>query len=106
MDNSELAALMLEWEETKDLMDEIEARIRDAVLELGKTQTVGNVRASYSGGRKTYDYETAGLAAPAEIITVHTATKYITDWKAVCEDAQIEAPVLRQSDPSVTIKLI
>lgn len=104
MDSSELAMKMLEWEKLRKQLDVIEAEIRGAVLELGKTQTVGNVRASYSGGRSTYDYQSVGREAPLNMIIKHTKT--VTDWKAVC-DALGEKPVLvSKSEPGVTIKLV
>lgn len=71
MDNSQLAALMLEWEATQRKADEMATQIKAAVLTLGRTQTVGNVRATFSAGRRTFDYraavdnaEAAGQLAP------------------------------------------
>lgn len=46
MDASELAAKMLQWEEVKRSLDALTEEIQAAVLAIGKTQTVGNVRAS------------------------------------------------------------
>lgn len=104
MDLSELAAKMLEWEKTKKALELIEEEIAAAVMQIGKTQTVGNVRATYSGGTRTFDYETAGKDAPAEIIAQHTQTKIITDWKSVCKSANIESIPFTISDPSVKVK--
>ena len=53
MDASELAAKMLQWEEVKRSLDALTEEIQAAVLAIGKTQTVGNVRASFAAGRKT-----------------------------------------------------
>ena len=55
MNASELAIAMLNWEQKKNELDALELVIKAAVLEMGNTQTVGNVRATYSGGRKSYD---------------------------------------------------
>ena len=52
MDNSQLAILMLRWEAIKKDLIEVENRIKTQVLALAKTQVAGNVRASYSAGRK------------------------------------------------------
>lgn len=91
MNNSELAALMLEWEITQRSADEIAAQIKSAVLSIGKTQTVGNVRATYTAGRRTFDYQGAidqagqagmllpGSLAPWEILDI--------DYFAVVESA-------------------
>lgn len=86
----------------------LEAEIKTCVMEIGKTQTVGNVRASYSGGRKTYDYQTPALDAPVELISYHTKTETVvtTDWKAICNEAGIEPMVLSQTAPSVTVKMV
>ena len=65
MDNSQLATLMLDWEITQRKADELAAQIKAAVLTLGKTQVVGNVRASFSAGRRTFDYRAAVLNAEA-----------------------------------------
>ena len=56
MDGSDLALLMLDWESTQRAADELKARIEAEVLTIGKTQTVGNVRATYSAGRRSFDY--------------------------------------------------
>ncbi|MBD3260672.1 MAG: hypothetical protein GF334_03180 [Candidatus Altiarchaeales archaeon] len=106
VDIVELTQEMLEWRELKTQLDDLEARIKMKVLRLQKTQTVADVRASYSGGRKTYDYEGAGQAASPEIITAHTKTVTTVDWRKVCRDAGIEAPVASKSDPGVTLKWV
>lgn len=106
MNATELAQAMLKWQELMDQVKLLEADIKTAVLEIGKTQTVGNVRASYSGGRRTFDYQTPGLAAPVTLIADHTRTETITDWKSVCEVAGIEPVVIDQSPPSVIIKMV
>ena len=59
MDNSQLAALMLEWEAAQRRADGLAEQIKTAVLEIGKTQVVGNVRATFSAGRRTFDYRAA-----------------------------------------------
>ena len=63
MNASQLAGLMLEWEAAQRKADELRLDIEDLVLALGKTQTVGNVRATVSAGRRTFDYEAAVNAA-------------------------------------------
>ena len=106
MDMSELAALMLEWENTKKRLAELEAEIIPSVLAIGKTQTVGNVRASYRQGSKSYDYETPGKNAHDDVIAAHTETKITTNWKAVCEAANMTPMIASQSAPSVSVKLV
>lgn len=137
MDNSQLAALMLEWEATQRKADELAEQIKAAVLAIGKTQVVGNVRATFSAGRRTFDYEAAignaietgaiGLddIAPWEMLDIDyfavvesavaggllsgeyldTYTRIKTDYAAAAKALKIEAPVLTQSEPFVTLKL-
>lgn len=108
-DRSALARLMLRWERQTRLLDEIETAIKDTVLQLEETITTGNVRATYSAGRKRYDYETPAQQAPDDVIAAHTVTVTKTDWRTIAlqelglpkEDLQFT-----QSSPSVTIKLL
>ena len=108
MNASELAQALLLWEKLMNQAKLVEMDIQKAVLVLGKTQTVGNVRASYSGGRKTYDYQTPALDAPVELIADYTKTETVvtTDWKMICELAGKEPLVVSQTAPSVTVKMV
>lgn len=112
MNVSELASKMLQWEAQKRALDALADEIIAAVLELGKTQVVGKVRATYSQGRKTYDYKLAAMekSAPAEVIAAHTtiipATESV-DWRGVCTAIELAVDEIpyNQSSPSVTLKL-
>ena len=108
MDKNELAQKMLEWGQRNAELAQLTAEIESAVLELGKTQNVGNVRASYSGGRKSYRYNEAGQTAPPATIEQYTkvVTTQSVDWKAVCADAGITDIPFTQSEPSVTVKVL
>ena len=132
MDSSMLAARMLEWEQMKKQLDMLEAEIKAAVLEIGKTQTVGNVRVTFTNGRRSFDYETPGKTAPGEVVEKFTTVSLVTDWQAACEHADvsediiaqhtdkvlstswaevckaagIEPVVVSQSEPSATVKLL
>lgn len=122
MNMSDLASAMLEWERRQREADTLKAEIEAAVLGLGKTQTVGNVRATYSAGRKSYDYFAAFDAAynAAHAMTAgwertdllarynalrdkHSTIKW--DYCSICKEAEIEAE-FTQSEPSVTVKLL
>jgi len=109
MDMSYLAELMLKWEKAKQYADELEVAIRDAVLDLGKTQTVGNVRATYSAGRKAYDYEGAARGhrfVTAGQVELFSKTSVTVDWRGICGHVGIEDIPYTQSEPSVTVKLL
>lgn len=106
MDKSKVAAMMLEWENKKKELDILETLIEDQVLSYGETFVVGAVRATYNNGRKTYDYEKAGLSADPAIVL--ECSKTVVDWKLVCDEAKISIeniPVKSQTGISVSIKL-
>lgn len=128
MDSSELAKKMLEWEEKKRYLDALGAEIEAEVLKIGKTQIVGKVRVTYSGGRATYDYETPAREASIEVIEKHSLEYTVTDWdlvkqevpevvakfttteidvawNLVCKDASIEPLVISRTPATATIKL-
>ncbi len=111
VDLSFLAAQMLQWERLRYQLDELEAEIKTAVLKLGRTQTVGNVRATYSNGRKTYDYRSAaetaldsGLPAATVAFAAHEKTTY--DYLAICKELDLTDLPFTQGQPSVSIKTL
>lgn len=116
MNLSELATALLQWEQKRRELDALEADIKVAVLALGKTQTVGNVRATYSAGRRTFDYETPIRVCMTEhpesatyvqgLIEKNTRIETITDWSRVCGDMKIDPLVENKSAPSVSLKLL
>lgn len=110
MNASELATKMLLWEQRRTELDTLEAEIKEAVLALGKTQTVGNVRASYSKGRTSYDYRTpveegvdSGEIHPDALAYYQTVK---TDWRTACKAYALEPVIAKQSSPSVSVKLL
>ena len=91
MDPSTLAVKMLEWETTQRAADALRAEIEAAVLEVGKTQTVGNVRATYSAGRRTFDYRAtidaageSGMLAPGSLAPWESVD---VDYRSVVDGA-------------------
>lgn len=112
MNASELARLMLYWEDQKKGLTRTEERIKEAVLELGETVDTGNVRASYSKGRRKFDYLQAVAEQPklaeadvTKFTTVIPQTEKV-DWKAVCKHFGIKDIPFTQSEPGVTVKLL
>lgn len=91
MNATELATRMLEWETTQRAADALRAEIEAAVLEVGKTQTVGNVRATYSAGRRTFDYraavEDAKVAGRLSLGSLWPFEKMTINYQAVVEQA-------------------
>lgn len=112
MDATELAMKMLEWgklqREASTLAEEIEA----AVLEIGKTQTVGSVRASYSKGRKKYDYQEAAdghkfvSEATVSLFTTVIPQTESVDWRGICKHAGIEDIPFTRPEPKATLKML
>jgi len=107
IDASALATKMLEWEKLKYQLDYLEDLIKQEVKALGKTITVGNVRATYSQGRKVYDYQGAAIraSAPESIVNEWKKTTVTVDWRGVCGEMGIDEIPFVQSDPSVSLKL-
>lgn len=107
-----LASMMLAWERTQLQADQLRIKIERTVLRIGKTQTVGNVRATYSGGRKTCDYHEAAERHPTisyaaiELFTVTPEPQ--TDWREVCDHIGVDKADIpfTQTEPSVTMKLL
>jgi len=113
MDASELAAKLLQYEAEYKALEALKEEIIEAVLDVGETQKAGNVTASYSGGRKTFDYQTAAVESPKvtpDIIQefTKTVTTVEVDYLKVCDaaglDKETEIP-FTQSQPSVTLKV-
>jgi hypothetical protein len=85
-------------------MQEIGGIIQQEVKSQQETIVVGNVRATYNNGRKTYDWQ--GYAYQNQLKPMPGHFKINIDWKKVCDDAELtDAPVLSQSEPSVTLKV-
>jgi hypothetical protein len=108
MNASELAKLMLDWEIVQKEQLARETIIKETVLQIGQTQTVGNVRTTYSQGRKTYCYEAAAQARKPEIgmDILEPCSKLVIDWKMVCEKAEVADIPFDQGEPSMTVKLL
>jgi len=109
MDATELAKTMLEWQEAQAKADLLKMDIEAAVLELGKTQTVGNVRASYSAGRKSYDYEAAWETyGDKSGVPIEDFAKVTYDYRSACKAAMIEGDDIpfTQGAPSVSLKIV
>ena len=105
---SELAHAMLEWEQKREELDELESKIKATVMRMEKTQTVGRVKAQYTKGRGKYDYAGAGEQVEKGIVDKYTeivpeTTK--TDWRAVCKEAGVEVPYT-PGTPSVSLKVV
>lgn len=106
-DPSKLAQMILDWESAIRKTADLEAQIQEAVLERGSSLVVGNVRATYYRGRKTYDYEFAAEDADPAVVKKHTKTETTTkiDWRSICKEEEIEDIPYVQAAPSVSLKI-
>jgi hypothetical protein len=128
MNATELAQKMLEWEKGKRALDTLSAEIEAEVLTIGKTQVVGGCRATYSGGRSTYDYQVPCQDVPGDALAKFSTSRDVTDWvrvaaevpdivakftvttfdfdyRAICKEEGLKPLVLSTTAPSVTVKL-
>ena len=112
MDSTQLAVAMLEYGKLMNQAKALEKDIKTAVLEIGKTQTVGNVRATFSKPRKTYQsWEDAVLDnqpdgfVQDDYIVFHDPT---INWQKAGEDYKIERNswIDEGKKPSVSVKLV
>ena len=107
MDKDKLAQKMLEYAEAKKKADELEAEIKAAVMELGKTQTVGIVKATYRKGRKFYDYRKGAQQGNADHVDIekHTRITKKIDWRGLCADIGVADIPFTIGKPSVSVKI-
>ena len=112
---SELAKALLMWEEMSRELDLLEEIIEGAVLSLKETQTIGNIRATYSKGRNKYDYESVAVKmfTPEELAdyTTHVDEQVIPahdviDYMKACKDSKIDPELVEQGTPSVKVKML
>ena len=104
-----LTEMMEKYAQLRQEADVLEKAIQAEVQKLKTTIVHGNVRASYSAGRGSYNYQAIALEAqvPEELLTVHT--HLVTDWRAACMAIVLPGEVYRKhytpGTPTVTIKL-
>jgi len=113
MNASELATLMLDWEQKRQVLTALESTIEMAVKDLGKSFVVGNIHAIYYKGRVSTDWEAAAKDAIKDDGTMsrlrHEFSRILVDWKAVYMDhPPADFPIEKYqsvSEPSVVVKI-
>ena len=113
MDAKELAQKMLEWQVNAERQQVLEKEISEAVLEIGKTQTVGNCRATFSKPRKSYQsWEDVVIAFANDIDKIKEKFTVVPepfiDWQAAGKYMNVERNswIPEGAKPSVRVKLI
>jgi hypothetical protein len=110
MNAKELAEKMLAYGDAQEVANALKTEIETAVLDLEKTQTVGNVKATFRNGRKSYDYKAGAEDHPMvsdatlSLFTTQPAPKI--DWHKICKHAGIEDVPCTVGKPSVTVALV
>lgn len=99
MKTHELIQMMLDWQRVSAQALELEHKIKQEVLKLGKSVGAGDVQATYYNQSEEKDYATAAFMKAAvdddpdrynAIVEEHTTYKPSVSWKKVCEDLGVE----------------
>ena len=116
MINATLADKLVTWAMLRAEASALEADIKQEVLALEQTVAHGRARATFNSGRKTYDYFTIADRLGATDDEKHRHSKWVTDWKKVCDDigwpaagdhnGDVRERYHKQARPSVTLKLL
>lgn len=109
-----LTEKMTRWAELKAEISALEAEISAEVQAIGKTIDAGPVRASYTAGRRSYDYQAiaAHINVPEALVEKHTTTRtdVRTDWRALVLEVKPAEEIVEQfctaGTPSVTLKIL
>ena len=108
-DEDALAFALLKWGTFRRELDELEARVKATVLRLEKTQAVGSVRASFSKGRRSYDYPAGCKEATPEEIEAYSTKTVKIDWRGLYLNevrGDVENLPFTQGKPSVSIRML
>ena len=116
VDRSALAGLMLQWEAEQNKADQTAQKIQNAVMELSETVTVGNVKAKYSKGRNSYNYETPCKLDPryaeevdnftTEIAERIIPADFLIDYGALAKMLGVDPLITKPGVPSVKVQII
>jgi hypothetical protein len=104
----ELTKLFVDYAEATKKADELKAQIETAVLEIGESQKIAGVSATYyKPGFEMPDYATAAKNAnPApEIVAKYSTTTTTTKWAEVCKELGIEAQPGAEKPARVTVRV-
>ena len=107
MNNLEFAKAMVRYEELHQEMKALEEQITAHVMNIGQTQSVGNVQAKYTNGRTEYDYTSITSFYPLDdlrdLINEHSTMVEKIDWRAICKAKDFLPTVSKEPVPSVKI---
>lgn len=109
---STLTEKLAQYRSLMDQAQALEGEIVADVMLLGKTLTAGGVKAAYSNGRGSYDYEGAAKAGQAspELVALFTTQPEPpppkTDWRGLCQHLNLDLkPYFTPGLPTVKLSL-
>ena len=101
-----LAEKMEAWKEAILVAESLAEKIKAEVMELGKTQKVRGVVATFSNGRGKYDYLAAVEQAAVPVSVMSKYSTLVFDYKAICNNEGIAVDdFYTAGTPSVTLKI-
>lgn len=110
MDDISLTKLFILFAETRKAMAEQEAEIVRQVIARKDTVKMAGVTATYYKPANYRDYKLGGRDADQKVVEAHTehmpevAAYDVVDWKSVCDELGIEAPIVDTKPERVVVK--
>jgi len=110
MDDINLTKLFIAYAETRKALAEQEAEIVKQVMARKDTVKMAGVTATYYKPANYRDYALGGKDADKEVIKKHTEIvpaveeREVVDWKAVCDELEIDAPIIDTKPARVVVK--
>lgn len=109
MDKTTVAEMMVQWQKVQHQADYLKEQITQAVLQLGSDVDAGNVHAKLNKGKTFKDYKLAVEELPHAmklLLDKYLRVENIDSkfYKVVCEELEIAAPILKTTEPTVSLK--
>ena len=108
MDKKTLARKMLELSDLMLEVKKLQDEITPAILDLERSQEVGDIKATYYSGRSKTDYQQCVVDAEIPEEELHHYTRFTIDFKRVCEDKGLKTDGYKSQmrGPYVTYKVV
>ena len=103
--NTDLIEKMLEWKKLQLAANELKTEIEAEVFEIGKTQTVGDIRVTYSKPSRSFLYEDAVKDSGLDYDTSEYETVKV-NWRKMAKDLNLEVDYAQKSPAKATLKLL
>lgn len=95
LSEKKLAALFIQYAEAKEKTNALEAKIKEAVLEVGESRKIAGIAATYYNESNDVDYEGVAkeVEAPKELVDAHSTVKVTVSWKSVVDELREDGAV-------------